>query len=267
MGIPMPTLSVIVITKNEAHNIKACLESVSFADQIIVYDCGSQDDTVAICKSYTEHVVETDWPGDGPQKNRALNDATGDWVLCLDADERVTPDLAQEIQTKIGSHQANGFIIPFQSTYCGKAIKYGDWHGEKHLRLFKRAKGGFSDHVVHCHTTVEGNIEQMKHKIIHHPFQNLDAMLHKLNDYSTGSALRKFKQGKKASLWTAVSHGLWTFIRGYVLKRGCLDGKEGFMLAMSNAQGTYYRYLKLMLLTKQGSNDDTTCHTHVSPSS
>lgn len=261
----MPTLSVIVVTKNEAHNIKDCLSSVAFADEIIVYDCGSTDGTPEICRTYTEHVVVTDWPGDGPQKNRALSKATKDWVLCLDADERVSPELATEIQQQMKQSEIKGFEIPFISTYCGKKIRFGDWRGEKHLRLFKRSHGGFSDHVVHCHTTVDGPIKKLGHPIIHHPFHNLGAMLHKLNDYSTGSALRKYNQGKRASLFTALSHGAWTFFRGYFIKLGFLDGKEGFMLAVSNAEGTYYRYLKLMLLSK-GKGHGEIANTHVSQS-
>lgn len=258
----MTTLSVIIVTKNEAHNIKACLESVKFADEIIVYDCGSTDGTPDLCRQYTNKVVVTDWPGDGPQKNRALSDATKDWVLCLDADERITPALAEHLKQTIANTSHRGFIIPFQSTYCGKPIRFGDWRGEKHLRLFKRGFGQFSDHVVHCHTQVEGSIGTLNHKIIHHPFHNFEALIHKMNDYSTQSAIRKFKQGKRASLWTALSHGIWTFVRGYIFKLGFLDGPEGFMLALSNAQGTYYRYVKIRLLSK-GRQHGTATHAHV----
>lgn len=262
----MSTLSVIIVTKNEAHNIKACLESVKFADEIVIYDSSSEDGTPEMCRQYTDKVVVTDWPGDGPQKNRALNDATSEWVLCLDADERIHPDLAQEIKTTIAATDKFGFIIPFQSTYCGKPIRFGDWRGEKHLRLFRRRHGKFSDHVVHCHTQVQGTIGKLKHKIEHHPFHNFEALLHKMNDYSTQSAIRKYKSGKRASLFTALSHGAWTFIRGYGLKFGFLDGAEGFMLALSNAQGTYYRYAKIRLLSKQGGKHGATHHAHVSQS-
>lgn len=248
----MTKLSVIVITKNEAHNIENCLKSVFFADEIVIFDSGSTDDTVAIAKHYTPHVTVTpDWPGDGPQKNRALSKTTSDWVLCLDADERVSPELALEIQALL-SEKARyaAYDIPYQSTYCGKPIHFGDWRGESHIRLFQRHLARFTENVVHCHLAVDGKIGKLKHKIIHHPFHHLGAMLHKLNDYSTQSAKALFDTGKTASLWTALSHASWSFLKGYILRLGFLDGPTGFILAMSNAQGTYYRYLKLRDLSK-----------------
>jgi len=248
----LTTLSVIVVTKNEAHNIRACLESVNFADEIIVFDSGSTDGTPQICLEYTPHVVCTpDWPGDGPQKNRALKHVNSDWVLCLDADERVTPQLANEIQQRIRTTDKSAFAIPYRSTFCGKIMRFGDWRNEQHLRLFKHHGAHFTEDRVHCHLKINGQKDRLKHHIIHHPFHHLDAMLYKLNTYSTQSALEKFQQGKHASLLTALSHSLWSFIRGYFLRLGFLDGKEGFLLAVGNAQGTYYRYLKLMYLCQQ----------------
>lgn len=248
----MTKLSVILITKNEAHNVADCLASVNFADEIIVFDSGSTDGTVDICKQYTPHVTVTpDWPGDGPQKNRALAQASGTWILCLDADERVSSSLAKEIQQTIASSNLCAFAIAYQSTYCGKVIRFGDWHNESHIRLFRRTQASFSSAIVHCQLTVQGKIGKLKSPIIHHPFPHLAAMLHKMNDYSTQSARIYFQQGKKASLATAITRSLWAFFRGYFLKLGFLDGREGLLLAMSNAQGTYYRYLKLMYLCEQ----------------
>jgi len=242
-------LSVIIVTKNEAHNIEECLSSVKFADEIIIFDSSSTDDTVNLCSKYTNNVTVTkDWPGDGPQKNRAIDIANGEWILCLDADERVSSQLENEIINTISSTELSGFNIPFTSTYCGKKINFGDWRGEKHLRLFKKSKGRFTTDVVHCHADIKGKIGTLKNRVIHHPFHHLGAMLHKLNDYSSNSAMSKFNSGKKASLFTALTHSIWSFIRGYILKLGFLDGKEGFILAVSNAEGTYYRYLKLMYL-------------------
>lgn len=247
----MTKLTTIVVTKNEAHNIADCLTSVSFCDEIIVFDSGSTDGTPQICQEYTPFVTITpDWPGDGPQKNRAIAQATGDWILCLDADERVSPALAQEIQNIIQNTTHTAFEIPYQSTYCGKKIRFGDWRNESHVRLFRRNHAHFTEDIVHCHLQVQGTTGKLQHAIIHHPFQHLGAMLAKMNDYSTQSAKAKFLQGKKSSLCTALSHGIWAFIRGYILKSGWRDGKEGYLLAVSNAQGTYYRYLKLMYLWK-----------------
>lgn len=252
----MTKLSIIVITKNEAHNIGDCLASVSFADEKIVFDSGSTDDTVSVCQQYTSRVTVTpDWPGDGPQKNRALATATGEWVLCLDADERVSEALAQEILAAIQNDRGfAAYEIPYQSTYCGKPLRFGDWRNESHVRLFKRGLASFTENIVHCHLQVHGKTGKLKHAIIHHPFHHLGAMLFKLNDYSTQSAKALFAKGRKATLATALSRSLWAFFRGYFLKLGLLDGKEGFLLAVSNAQGTYYRYLKLMYLWQAHQN-------------
>lgn len=246
-------LSVIIVTLNEAHNIEACLQSVSFAREIIIFDSGSTDNTVEIARRYTQHVYVTDWPGDGPQKNRALNKTTQPWILCLDADERVTAPLQDEIRTILTTSKTpcDGYIIPYQSTYLGKPIRFGDWRGEAHLRLFQKAKGTITNDIVHCHIDINGKVGKCKNKIIHHPFHTLEAMLYKLNVYSTKSAETKFKQGKKATFLSALSHGIWSFFRGYILRVGFLDGIAGFNLAFSNAVGTYYRYLKLMQLCKE----------------
>jgi glycosyltransferase involved in cell wall biosynthesis len=245
----MTKLSIVVVTKNEAHNIAACLASVAFADEQIVFDSGSTDGTPAICEPFKANVTITpDWPGDGPQKNRALAVAQGEWVLCLDADERVSGMLAKEIVEAIQTTEYCAFDIPYQSTYCGKPIRFGDWRNESHIRLFKRSAAKFTEDIVHCHLDVKGKIGRLKNPIIHHPFHHLGAMLFKLNDYSTQSAKALFAKGRKATLATALSHSIWSFFRGYFLKLGLLDGKEGFLLAVSNAQGTYYRYLKLMYL-------------------
>ncbi|MBS0288796.1 MAG: glycosyltransferase family 2 protein [Proteobacteria bacterium] len=248
----MTKLTVIVITKNEAHNIVDCLKSVSFADEIIVFDSGSTDGTPELCRAYTDKVIVTpDWPGDGPQKNRALQKATGEWILCLDADERVSASLAKELQSSIKNTTDTAFDIPYQSTYCGKTIRFGDWRGESHIRLFMRGKAQFTEDIVHCHLQVQGNIGKLKNPIIHHPFLHLHAMIYKMNDYSSQSAKALRARGKKASLYTALSHSFWSFLRGYILKFGFLDGREGLLLAISNAQGTFYRYLKLMYLCEQ----------------
>ncbi len=247
-----PAISVIVIVRDEAHVIEDCLRSVAWADEIIVLDSGSADATVAICRRYTPLVHATEWPGFGPQKNRALALATGDWVLSLDADERVRPALAEEIRAVTAHTDAAGFEIPFQSTYLGRPIRFGDWRGERHLRLFRRAAGRFSDDRVHERLRVDGVIGRLKGKIDHHSFADLEEVLDKVNRYSTDGAQLKYARGRRASLITASLHGLWTFLKGYLFRAGFLDGREGFLLALSNALGCFYRYAKLAYLTREG---------------
>ena len=243
-----PTLSVIIITKNEAELVGRCLESVKWADEIIVVDSGSTDDTVEICRRYTDRVVVTDWPGFGPQKNRALAMATGDWVLSVDADEEVTEALAQEIQHVLQAPQAQGYTLPRLSSYCGRFMRHSGWWPDPVLRLFHRSAGSFTPVRVHERVVLNGAVGALTQTLMHHSFRSLDQVLHKVNHYSHESALALHAQGRRASLATAIGHGLWSFFRTYVLKRGFLDGREGFILAVSNAEGTYYRYLKLMYL-------------------
>ena len=247
----MPSLSVIIITRNEAANIRACLESVAWADEIIVVDSGSEDDTVDICREFTPHVYVHDWPGFGAQKNRALGYATGDWVLSLDADERVTPELRTEIGVAIHAGRADGFEISRRSSFCGRFMRHSGWYPDYVLRLFRRGSARFSDDLVHERLLVDGSIAQLDCMLLHYAYDNLEEVLHKVNQYSSAGAQMMQQRGRQATLAGAVLRGLWSFIRTYFLRAGFLDGREGFMLAVSNAEGTYYRYLKLMLLNQK----------------
>ena len=248
------TLSVIIITKNEAANIRACLESVEWADEIIVVDSGSTDDTVSICKEMGAQVqVHADWPGFGPQKNRALDYASKDWVFSIDADERVTPELRAAIEAALRNDVGTcaAYRISRRSSYCGRFMRHSGWYPDHIVRLFKRDVARFSDDLVHERLLVEGKIGQLDGKLLHYAFEDFEEVLHKMNHYSTAGAQMMQARGRQASLLGAVLRGLWSFIRTYFLRAGFLDGCEGFMLAVSNAEGTYYRYLKLRLLNKK----------------
>lgn len=247
----MPLLSVIIITKDEAHNIEDCLKSVEWADEIVVFDSGSIDNTVDICKRYTDKVFVTDWPGYGVQKQRALEKATGEWVLSIDADERVTPKLKEEILSQIPKTLYDAFDITFSSEYCKKVIHFGDWWHDTQAVLFRREKAHFVSLLVHERIEIQGKIGKLTGKIHHLAYPNLDLVLKKMNDYSSLSAKQKHAEGRKSSVLQAIFRGLWTFIRGYIFRLGFLDGKEGFVLAVSNAEGTYYKYLKLMYLAEE----------------
>ena len=246
-------LSVIVITKNEAQHIARCLKSVNWADEIIVFDSGSDDDTVKICTQFTDKVFVTDWPGFGPQKQRALDKAQYDWVLSVDADEEISEALKQEIQQAMLQASTDGFEIPRLSSYCGKKIKHAGWWPDHVLRLFKREKGRFTDDVVHERILVEGKTHRLKSPILHEAFVDTEEVLHKINSYSSLGAQKLLTQGKSAGVGLAIGKGLWTFIRTYFLQAAILDGAEGLMLAISNAEGSYYKYLKLRQLVKRQS--------------
>lgn len=243
-------LSVIIITKNEAHCIARCLQSVDFADEVIVLDSGSTDGTVEICRQLGAQVSVTDWPGFGVQKNRALDLATGDWVLSLDADETVTPKLRDEIVATIQAGKADIYSLPRLSSYLGRPMHHSGWWPDRVVRLFKRGMARFSPDLVHEKLLFEGKSEPLKAWLEHEAFTSLEEVIDKVNRYSSAGAEMAYGRGKGASLGTAVLKGLVAFFRTYVLRAGFLDGKEGFMLAVSNAEGTYYRQLKLMLLLR-----------------
>ena len=246
------SLSVVVITRNEAEAIRPCLESVAWADDIVVLDSASSDGTPDICRGMGARVVEAgDWPGFGPQKNRAIAHATGDWVLSLDADERVTPELRREIEAAMarGTHAA--YRMPRLSRYVSRYMRHSGWHPDHVVRLFRRGRARFSDDLVHERLVVDGDIGTLTEPLVHEAFTSLEEVLEKVNRYSTAGAEMAHRRGRRSGLAGAVVRGLWTFLRTYFLKGGFLDGREGFMLAVSNAEGTYYRHLKLMLLAEK----------------
>lgn len=246
------SLSVIIITKNAALQIKTCLETVRFADEIIVLDSGSTDNTVAICQQYTDKVFVTDWPGFGVQKNRALAEATGDWVLSLDADEHLTPELQQSIQTILQNNSPfDAYAIHRRSSFCGQYIKHGDWSRDYCLRLFRRGKAEFKEVAVHEHLLVRGKTSKIKGIMLHDSYPDLESMVAKMNTYTSLGANMLYEKGRRAGLGQALFRATWRFIRGYVLRLGFLDGRAGFLLALTTAEATFYRYVKLMYLNKR----------------
>ena len=245
------SLSVIVITHNESARLRACLESVAFAGEVIVVDSGSTDDTVAIARAMGARVSQTsDWPGFGPQKNRALDLADRDWVLSIDADERVTPQLREQIEAALRAPQFDAYTVNRRSSYCGQYIAHSGWYPDRLLRLFRRGAGRFSDALVHEALQVKGPVGRLEGELLHESYANFEAVLDKMDRYSTAGAQALHRKGVKGSFGKALGHGLWAFLRTYLFKRGFLDGRLGFVLAVSNAEGTYYRYLKLWLLQR-----------------
>lgn len=244
-------LSVIIITKNEAANIAACLKSVAFADEFIVVDSGSTDGTVELARALGARVeVTSDWPGFGPQKNRALDLATGDWVLSIDADERVTPELAAEIQDVLRQPRGDAYEIARLSNFCGRDIRHSGWWPDYVLRLFKRGTARFTDAAVHERVVPAAGQALRLHSHFHHyPYDNLDALVTKINRYSSDAAAMMYAKGRRTSVFGALGHGFWTFVRIYLIRRGFLDGRHGLVLAVTAAMGSFLRYAKLMFLT------------------
>lgn len=245
-----PSLSIVIVAKNEERNIAECIATASFADEVLVLDSGSSDATVSLAKSAGARIIETDWPGYGPQVARGFSLASSEWVLSLDADERISPLLRDEIISAIQNGQHDGLRIPRLSEFCGRFIHHGGWYPDYTLRLGRRSKSSFTDHFLHAHMTVNGSIGHLKQCIIHYSYPNMHDVLEKLDRYSSGHARDMQTSGKTGNVFKALLHGLVAFLRTYFVRFGFLDGQHGLMLAIYNAEYTYYKYIKLMFLSK-----------------
>jgi glycosyltransferase involved in cell wall biosynthesis len=247
----VPQLSAIVITRNEAANIGACLDSVAFCDERIVVDCGSSDGTVDIAKAKGARVEIHAWRGFGPQKNYALSLATGTWVLSIDADERATPELAAAITAVLADTGADGWELPRRSSFCGRELRHSGWSPDYVLRLFRRGNAKFDDALVHERVICDGPVKRLDQPLLHYPVLRLEDALSRMDRYSTASAAALVASGRKVSFLAGIGHGFFSFLRAYVLRLGFLDGAEGFLLAVANAEGSYYRYMKAWLATRE----------------
>ncbi len=246
-------LSAIVIAKNEARNIEACLDSLAFCDQRIVVDGDSDDETASLAEAKGASVtIAKEWRGFGHQKNVALSLATCEWVLSVDADERVSDELAVEIRRVITEGLAQAYEMPRLSTFCGRPMRHSGWHPDYVLRLFRRDRARFSDDLVHERVICDGEIGRLKQPLTHHPVLRLEDSLSRMDRYSTARAEMIVNSGRRVSFFTGIARGWWTFVQTYFIRLGFLDGREGFLLAVANAEGTYYRYMKAWLKGRGG---------------
>ena len=246
-GLSVPGgLSVAIIARNEAHRIARCLKSVAFADQIVVLDSGSTDDTVAIARGLGADVeVTPDWPGFGPQKNRALARCRYRWVLSIDADEQVSDALAAEILRVLREAPAEatvaGYWLRRSSRYCGQVIRHGLWGNDRVLRLFERQRGRFTDARVHESLVCDGETRVLEGILVHDSVDSPEDARSKARRYAFLGAEALRARGRGGSLQGGV-HAGWSFVRGYLLRAGFLDGRFGLTLARLNAAGTFWKY-------------------------
>lgn len=238
------SLSAILITRDEEANIGACLESVAFCDEIVVVDSGSTDATIAIAEGFGAKVVRTsDWPGFGAQKQRALDLASGDWVLSIDADERITPKLRAEIVAAMADGKSAGYRINRLSWFLGQPMRHGGWHPDRVLRLARRDRARFSPDSVHERLLVEGPLGDLAEPMLHYSYANVDDVLRKMRSYALASAAERRRKGVSGGLAVAIVRSLFGFLKAYVLKAGFLDGRRGFVAACFKAQETFWRYI------------------------
>jgi glycosyltransferase involved in cell wall biosynthesis len=245
-------LSVAIITKNEEENIRQCLQGVAFAAQIVIVDSGSTDSTLSIAREFGCEIYSEAWRGFGPQKQLAIEKCSQPWILVLDADEWVTPELKKEIIKVVNNPgEYVAFEMPRLSSYCGQYMHHGGWRPDYVTRLCCKGKARFGEEIIHESMIVDGNVGRLSNSIMHESYKDLEDVLTKLNRYSTDGAESLFAAGEKSSLFKAISHGLWSFVYTYIGRAGFLDGRRGFMLAVYNAETTYYKYLKLAMLNEK----------------
>lgn len=241
-----PTLGVAIITRNAAARLAECLASVAFADEIVVVDSGSTDTTLEIARAHGARIIEhLDWPGFGPQKNRALDALATTWVLSIDADEIVSPQLAASIRAAIAKPRADVYEIDRLSSFCGQWVRHSGWYPDWIPRLFRRGAARFSGDLVHERLVFEGPTQRLDGRLLHYSYEDFESVLRKLDAYSSAGAAQRHAAGQRGSFGKAVARGLWAFVRTWILRRGFLDGRAGFMIAVFNAETVYYRFLKL----------------------
>ncbi|MCL5411595.1 MAG: glycosyltransferase family 2 protein [Patescibacteria group bacterium] len=227
----MSKLSVLVITKNEEEHLSDCLESVRWADEIVVVDSGSTDKTEEIAKKYTKEVYYNEWLGYSEQKNWGAQKCRNDWVLCLDADERISLELRTEIEEALEEKNFNGYFLPTKDFIFGKWILHGKWSPQEHIRLYKKSKGSWTKDV-HEVVQVNGGVGHLKNPILHVGHTDVSEFISKLNLYTQKEADDRFKAGEKISIGKLVFNSFRAFLREYVKGQGYKDGEHGFVLAV-----------------------------------
>ncbi len=243
-------LSVTVITKNEEANIRRCLESVRWADEIVVADSGSTDRTLEICRGYDCRILQTEWMGYGPTKQRATEAASHDWILSVDADEEATEELREAIHGALQSPAYDAYRVRRRSFYLGRPIRHCGWSRDYPVRLFHRTRCRWNDRPVHESIVVSGRTGTIRSPLLHHTYPTLSSHVERMNRYAELGAGQLHAHGCSSSIAGAVVRGVARFLRMYVLQAGFLDGRLGFVLCRNSAFGVYLKYLKLWEKTK-----------------
>ncbi|MFK4786164.1 glycosyltransferase family 2 protein [Fusobacterium sp. MFO224] len=245
-------LSVAIITFNEEKILEKTLTAVSsIADEIIIVDSGSTDSTKNIALKFKAKFFSESWKGYGPQRNSAINKCSGDWILNIDADEELSPNLIKKIkEIKSNSFSQEVFKINFTSVCFGKKLKHGGWSNSYRIRLFKKGAGFFNNNTVHEEFITNKKIFSLKEDIYHHSYISLEDYFNKFNRYTTEGALEYYSRGTKASCLQIIFNPMYKFIKMYILRLGFLDGIEGLMIATASAIYSMVKYFKLREIYK-----------------
>ena len=242
-----PTLSAIVVCFNEERNIAACLESLRWCDEIVVVDSFSTDRTVEIARQYTHRVIQRPWEGYGKQKAFAHSQASREWVLLVDADERVSPGLRSEIRQALAHDKGryDGYLVPRLVFYLGRWWRRGEWFPDYNIRLFRRDHATWHGSDLHERILINGEVRRLLNPLHHFPYRNIDDHIQRINRYTSIAAAELRKKGQPWRLTDALFRPLFRFFKSYILKRGFLEGFAGFYVAASSAVYVFLRYAKL----------------------
>jgi glycosyltransferase involved in cell wall biosynthesis len=245
-------VSVSIIAFNEATRIRPCLESVQWADEIVVVDSLSRDETVKICLEYTDQVIPQPWLGYGLQKNFALSQVKNEWVFSIDADERVTPELQKEIQTVLSdSPKVMGYYVPRKSFFLGKWIRFCGWYPDYNLRLFRKDRGRFKDRMVHECVDVDGPVGFLKGPLEHETYRSLDEYFERMHRYSSLGAMEMKKEKKSITVLDLFFRPPATFLKMYFFQQGFREGWRGFLLSCLYSMYTFSKYAKYWEMKRQ----------------
>ncbi len=249
----MTPVSVTIITRDEAAHIEACVASVAWAADVLVVDSGSADDTAARARAAGARVIVRDWPGYAAQKNFAAGEAAHDWILSLDADERVTPELAAEIQSRLAQGApVCGYRMPRVTWHLGRWIRTTDWYPDYQIRLYDRRRARWTPRRVHESVQADGPIEQLSRDLQHFAYRDLTHHHQTMDRYTTLAAAEMFEQGRRAGILHLTVHPWAAFVRNYLLRRGFLDGVPGFVISSMNAYYVFLKFAKLWAHQRAG---------------
>ena len=245
-------LTACIITYNEADRIDACLRSLSFCDEIVVVDSHSTDATRQIAGSLNARVIERDWPGYRSQKQFAVEAASNDWVLCLDADERVTSQLREEIEAlrTRGFAEHAGWSVPRITDYFGQFLRHGNAYPDRLIRLFDRRRGGWTGEEIHENTRVTGSVGRLHGHLEHFSYRSLSDHHNRMARYADLMARALYARGKRCGLSKVLFNPAWRFFRGYVIRLGFLDGWRGMVFHLVEANYVRRKYLGLYMLSR-----------------
>ena len=242
----MKKISVAIITKNEEENIRDCLGSVQWADEIVVVDSGSTDGTLEISRKCGARVFQEEWKGYAAQKNSAIDKTRNEWILSLDADERVSAELHREIEARLGADPAaDGFYIARKNYFSDHWIRHCGWYPDFNLRLFRKSRGRFEERTVHEKVKIQGRTEKLKAPLIHRTYRSLSDFLERMDLYSTLAAQEMKRQGRKVRPTDLFLRPSLTFLQMYILQAGFLEGDRGFLLCRLYSFYTFTKYTKL----------------------